>query len=273
VHAASELGGVVPLDARRPFEVREVIGRLVDGSAFHEFKALYGASLVCGFAHIHGVPVGIVANNGVLFSDSALKGAHFVQLCNQRGIPLVFLQNLTGFMVGKKEEHAGLAKHGAKLVNAVACARVPKVTVVIGGSYGAGNYGMCGRAFSPRFLFLWPNARVGVMGGEQAAGVLATVRRNAVERAGGAWSAEAEAAFKAPLLAKYRAETAAAYSTARLWDDGVIAPEETRDVLGLALAAATEEDARQGRRRGTPAAEATTAAATDRSTAFGVFRM
>ena len=214
-----------------------MIARLVDGSEFHEFKALYGTTLVTGFARIHGQPVGIVANNGILFSESALKGAHFIELCAQRGTPLVFLQNITGFMVGRKYETGGIAKDGAKMVTAVSCARVPKLTVIIGGSFGAGNYGMCGRAYSPRFLWMWPNARISVMGGEQAASVLATVRRDGIEAKGKRWSAEEEAAFKAPILAQYDVQAHPYYATARMWDDGIIDPAETRQVLALALSA------------------------------------
>ncbi|MGY1607509.1 carboxyl transferase domain-containing protein [Geodermatophilus sp. SYSU D00700] len=230
----AELPGVVPADPRTPYDVREVIARIVDGSRFSEFKALYGSTLVCGFAHVQGHPVGIVANNGVLFGESALKGAHFIELCDQRSIPLLFLQNITGFMVGRDYEAGGIAKHGAKMVTAVACARVPKLTVVIGGSFGAGNYSMCGRAYSPRFLFTWPGARISVMGGEQAASVLATVRR---DQLGDAWSAEDEEAFKEPIRAQYEHQGNAWYATARLWDDGVIDPLDTRTVLGLALSA------------------------------------
>ena len=233
----AELDGVVPADLRKQFDIREVIARLVDGSEFDEFKKLYGTTLVTGFARIFGMPVGIVANNGILFSESALKGAHFVELCCQRGIPLLFLQNITGFMVGRDYEAGGIAKDGAKLVTAVACANVPKITVIVGGSYGAGNYGMCGRAYSPRFLFMWPNARISVMGGEQAASVLATVRRDNIEADGGSWSAEAEEAFKAPIRDRYEAEGNPYHATARLWDDGVIAPSETRRVLALAFSA------------------------------------
>jgi len=227
---------VVPTDTRTPYDVREVIRRVVDGSRFHEFKALYGETLVCGFARIWGHRVGIVANNGILFSESALKGAHFVELCNQRGIPLVFLQNINGFMVGREYENRGIARDGAKLVTAVACSVVPKFTVVIGGSFGAGNYGMCGRAYDPRFLWMWPNARISVMGGEQAAGVLATVKRDGIEGSGGAWSAEDEEAFKAPIRDQYEQQGSPYYSTARLWDDGVIDPVDTRRVLGMGLA-------------------------------------
>ena len=218
--------------------MREVIARIVDGSDFDEFKPLYGTTLVCGFARIHGYPVGILANNGILFSESALKGAHFIELCCQRRIPLVFLQNITGFMVGKKYEAGGIAKDGAKLVMAVACAQVPKITVIIGGSYGAGNYAMCGRAYAPRFLCMWPNARISVMGGEQAASVLAQVRREGRERSGLAWSEAEESAFKEPILEQYEAQGHPYYATARLWDDGVIDPAETRMVLALSLSAA-----------------------------------
>ena len=236
---ASELYGVIPTDTRKPFDVREIIARVVDGSEFHEFKARFGATLVCGFAHIEGMPVGIIANNGILFSESAQKGAHFIELCCQRKTPLVFLQNITGFMVGKKYENEGIARHGAKMVTAVATATVPKFTIIIGGSYGAGNYGMCGRAYSPRFLWMWPNARISVMGGEQAASVLATVRRDGIEAKGGAWSAEEEAAFKQPLLDQFAHQSHAYYASARLWDDGVIDPADTRRVLALGLAAAS----------------------------------
>ncbi|MDW8311928.1 MAG: carboxyl transferase domain-containing protein [Burkholderiales bacterium] len=233
-----ELYGVIPTDTRKPFDVREVIARMVDDSELDEFKARYGTTLVTGFAHIEGMPVGIVANNGVLFSESAIKGAHFIELCCQRKIPLVFLQNITGFMVGRKYENEGIARHGAKMVAAVACAAVPKFTVIIGGSFGAGNYGMCGRAYGPRFLWMWPNARISVMGGEQAASVLATVRREAIEGKGGTWSAEEEEAFKRPIREKYEREGHPYYATARLWDDGVIDPADTRRVLALGLAAA-----------------------------------
>jgi 3-methylcrotonyl-CoA carboxylase beta subunit len=229
---------VVPTDTRTPYDVREVIRRVVDGSRLHEFKALYGDTLVCGFARIWGYPVGIVANNGILFSESSLKGAHFIELCNQRGLPLIFLQNITGFMVGRQFEAGGIAKDGAKLVTAVATSVVPKFTVVIGGSFGAGNYGMCGRAYDPRFLWMWPNARISVMGGEQAASVLATVRRDALEAGGGSWSAEDEEAFKEPIREQYETQGSPYYSTARLWDDGVIDPADTRRVLGMGLAAA-----------------------------------
>jgi 3-methylcrotonyl-CoA carboxylase beta subunit len=234
----AEIHGIVPADTRTPYDVREVIARIVDGSELDEFKQNYGTTLVTGFAHIHGMPVGILANNGVLFSESALKGAHFIELCTQRRIPLVFLQNITGFMVGRKYEAGGIAKDGAKLVTAVATARVPKFTVIIGGSFGAGNYGMCGRAYSPRFLWMWPNARISVMGGEQAATVLALVRREGIERKGGAWSAEDEAEFRRPILEKYEREGHPLYSSARLWDDGIIDPAKTREVLALSLSAA-----------------------------------
>jgi 3-methylcrotonyl-CoA carboxylase beta subunit len=235
--AAEELYGVIPADTRKPFDVREIIARLVDGSEFDEFKARFGSTLVCGFAHIEGMPVGLIANNGILFSDSAAKGAHFIELCCQRKIPLVFLQNITGFMVGRKVENEGIARHGAKLVTAVATARVPKFTVIIGGSFGAGNYGMCGRAFSPRFLWMWPNARISVMGGEQAASVLATVRRDGIEAKGGQWSMEEEEAFKTPIRRQYEEQGHPYYATARLWDDGVIDPADTRRVLALGLSA------------------------------------
>ncbi|WP_338683489.1 carboxyl transferase domain-containing protein [Streptomyces acidiscabies] len=231
------LYGAVPVDPRTPYDVREVIARIADGSRFAEFKAEFGQTLVTGFAHIHGHPVGIVANNGILFSESAQKGAHFIELCDQRGIPLLFLQNISGFMVGKDYEAGGIAKHGAKMVTAVACTRVPKLTVVIGGSYGAGNYSMCGRAYSPRFLWMWPGAKISVMGGEQAASVLATVKRDQLEARGEEWPATDEDAFKAPIRAQYDQQGSAYYATARLWDDGVIDPLETRQVLGLALTA------------------------------------
>uniref|UniRef100_UPI003BAB3D6E carboxyl transferase domain-containing protein n=1 Tax=Stappia sp. TaxID=1870903 RepID=UPI003BAB3D6E len=231
------LEAVVPVDLKKQYDIREVIARIVDGSELDEFKATYGTTLVTGFARINGIPVGILANNGILFSESALKGAHFVELCCQRGIPLLFLQNITGFMVGREYEAGGIAKDGAKLVTAVACAKVPKITVIVGGSYGAGNYGMCGRAYSPRFLFMWPNARISVMGGEQAASVLATVKRDNIEKDGGDWSAEEEAAFKAPIRDRYEAEGHPYHATARLWDDGIILPSETRRVLSLALSA------------------------------------
>ncbi len=251
--AANELYGVIPTDTRKPFDVREIIARIVDGSEFHEFKARYGSTLVTGFAHIEGMPVGIIANNGILFSESALKGAHFIELCCQRKIPLVFLQNITGFMVGRKYENEGIARNGAKMVTAVATAQVPKFTIIIGGSFGAGNYGMCGRAYSPRFLWMWPNARISVMGGEQAASVLATVKRDGIEGKGGTWSAEEEAAFKAPIRQQYEDQGNPYYATARLWDDGVIDPADTRRVLALGLSASMNA----------PIAE----------TKFGVFRM
>jgi 3-methylcrotonyl-CoA carboxylase beta subunit len=253
LYPASDLYGIVPKDSRQPFDVREIIARLVDGSEFHEFKALYGTTLVTGFASLHGHPVGILANNGILFSESALKGAHFIELCCQRGIPLLFLQNITGFMVGKKYEAGGIAKDGAKLVTAVSCAKVPKLTVIVGGSFGAGNYGMCGRAFNPRFLWTWPNARISVMGGEQAASVLATVRRDGIEAKGGQWSKDEEEKFKDPIREQYEKQGHPYYATARLWDDGVIDPADTRRVLGLALAATTNAPAEETR--------------------FGVFRM
>ncbi len=236
--AADEIYGVVPADGRKPFDVRDIIARMVDGSEFDEFKKLYGQTLVCGFAHIWGYPVGIIANNGILFSESSLKGAHFIELCCQRGIPLVFLQNITGFMVGRKYEAGGIARDGAKLVTAVATASVPKFTVVIGGSYGAGNYGMCGRAYSPRFLWMWPNARISVMGGEQASMVLSQVRRDNIESKGESWSAEEEEQFRSPIRAQYESQGNPYYATARLWDDGVIDPADTRLVLGLGLSAA-----------------------------------
>jgi 3-methylcrotonyl-CoA carboxylase beta subunit len=238
VYDAAELHGIIPPDLRTPFDVHDVIARLVDGSEFDEFKKRYGTTLVCGFAHIYGMPVGIVANNGVLFSESALKGTHFIELCNQRGIPLVFLQNITGFMVGRKYESGGIAKDGAKMVTAVSNSRVPKFTVIIGGSFGAGNYGMCGRAFNPRFLWMWPNARISVMGGEQAAGVMATVTKAKMERDGQKWSDKDEEALKAPIREKYEKEGHPYYASARLWDDGVIDPADTRKVLGLAISAA-----------------------------------
>jgi 3-methylcrotonyl-CoA carboxylase beta subunit len=236
-YPAEDLYGIVPRDTRRPFDIREVIARVVDGSELQEFKARYGKTLVTGFAHLHGYPVGIVANNGILFAESALKGAHFIELCNQRGIPLVFLQNVTGFMVGRKYENAGIAKDGAKMVTAVACSSVPKFTVVIGGSFGAGNYAMCGRAYGARFLWMWPNARISVMGGEQAASVLATVRRDGIEAAGKSWSVDEEDAFKAPIREQYERQGNPYYASARLWDDGIIDPVDTRRVLGLGLSA------------------------------------
>ncbi|MBN8214761.1 MAG: methylcrotonoyl-CoA carboxylase [Xanthomonadales bacterium] len=252
-YAADELYGIVPKDTRRPFDIREVIARIVDGSDFDEFKARYGKTLITGFAHLHGYPVGIVANNGILFAESALKGAHFIELCNQRGIPLVFLQNITGFMVGRKYENAGIAKDGAKMVTAVACSSVPKFTVVIGGSFGAGNYAMCGRAYGARFLWMWPNARISVMGGEQAASVLATVRRDGIEAAGKTWTTEEEESFKAPIRDQYETQGNPYYATARLWDDGVIDPADTRRVLGLGISAALNAPIKPAR--------------------FGVFRM
>ncbi len=238
LHPAKELYGVIPTDTRKPFDVREVIARVVDGSEFDEFKARYGTTLVCGFAHIFGMPVGIIANNGILFSESALKGAHFIELCCQRKIPLVFLQNITGFMVGRKYENEGIARNGAKMVTAVATAAVPKFTIIIGGSFGAGNYGMCGRAYSPRMLWMWPNARISVMGGEQAASVLATVKRDGIEAKGGSWTAEEEQAFKQPIRQQYEDQGHPYFASARLWDDGVIDPADTRMVLGLGLSAA-----------------------------------
>jgi 3-methylcrotonyl-CoA carboxylase beta subunit len=253
LHPPHEIYGIVPDDTRKPYDVREIIARLVDGSELDEFKANYGTTLVTGFAHIHGMPVGILANNGVLFSESAQKGAHFIELCCQRKIPLVFLQNITGFMVGRKYEAGGIAKDGAKLVTAVATARVPKFTVIIGGSFGAGNYGMCGRAYSPRFLWMWPNARISVMGGEQAATVLSLVKREGIERKGGSWSAEEEAEFRQPILDKYEREGHPLYSSARLWDDGIIDPAKTREVLALSLSAALNAEIEE--------------------TKFGVFRM
>ena len=240
LHDPAELYDIVPTDTRTPYDVREVISRIVDGSRFHEFKKLYGETLVCGFAEIYGHRVGIVANNGILFSESALKGAHFIELCNQRGTPIIFLQNISGFMVGREYENGGIARDGAKLVTAVACSVVPKFTVVIGGSFGAGNYGMCGRAYDPRFLWMWPNARISVMGGEQAASVLATVKRDGIERSGESWSAEDEDAFKQPIRDKYDVEGSAYYSTARLWDDGIIDPANTRRVLGMGLEATAQ---------------------------------
>ncbi|HEU0200980.1 MAG TPA: carboxyl transferase domain-containing protein [Burkholderiaceae bacterium] len=249
----AELYGTIPTDTRKPYDVREVIARLVDASELDEWKARYGTTLVTGFAWIHGIPVGIVANNGILFSESAQKGSHFIELCCQRKVPLLFLQNITGFMVGRKYENEGIARHGAKMVTAVACAQVPKLTVIIGGSFGAGNYGMCGRAYSPRFLWMWPNARISVMGGDQAASVLATVRRDGIESRGGAWSAEEEEAFKAPIRAQYESQGHPYYASARLWDDGVIDPLDTRQCLALALSAALNAPIPQTR--------------------FGVFRM
>ncbi|NYT37896.1 methylcrotonoyl-CoA carboxylase [Allopusillimonas soli] len=245
----AELNGVIPADTRKPYDVREVIARIVDGSVFDEFKSRFGTTLVTGFAHIHGMPVGVVANNGILFSEAAQKGTHFIELCCQRKIPLIFLQNITGFMVGRKYENEGIARHGAKMVTAVSTAAVPKFTVIIGGSFGAGNYGMCGRAFGPRMLFLWPNARISVMGGEQAASVLATVKRDGIESRGGQWSAQEEEAFKAPIREQYEREGHPYYATARLWDDGIIMPDDTRRVLALGLSAALNapiEDTRFG---------------------------
>jgi 3-methylcrotonyl-CoA carboxylase beta subunit len=236
-YAPEEIYGVIPTDVRKPYDVREIIARLVDGSEFHEFKARFGSTLVCGFAHVEGMPIGIVANNGVLFSESAQKGAHFIELCGQRKVPLLFLQNITGFMVGRKYESEGIARHGAKMVTAVATVNVPKFTIIIGGSYGAGNYGMCGRAYSPRFLWMWPNARISVMGGEQAASVLATVKRDGIEAKGGSWSADEEAKFKQPLLDQFAHQSHPYYASARLWDDGVIDPADTRRILALAMSA------------------------------------
>ena len=252
-YAAEELYGIIPTDTRKPFDVREIIARIVDGSEFDEFKARFGTTLVCGFARIEGMQVGIIANNGILLSESAQKGAHFIELCCQRKVPLVFLQNITGFMVGRKYENEGIARHGAKLVTAVATASVPKFTIIIGGSFGAGNYGMCGRAFNARFLWMWPNARISVMGGEQAASVLATVKRDGIEAKGGTWSAEEEEAFKAPIRQQYEDQGHPYYASARLWDDGVIDPVDTRRVLALGLSAA----------RNAPIED----------TKFGVFRM
>ena len=249
----AELDGVVPVDLKKQYDIREVIARLVDASEFDEFKALYGSTLVTGFAHVHGMPVGILGNNGILFSESALKAAHFIELCCQRRVPLLFLQNIVGFMVGRDYEAGGIAKDGAKMVTAVACANVPKVTLVVGGSYGAGNYGMCGRAYSPRIMFTWPNARVALMGSEQAASVLATVKRDNIEAGGGSWSAAEEEEFKAPIRAQFDEQGNPYYATARLWDDGIIAPSETRRVLALAFSAALN--------------------APVRGTRFGVFRM
>ena len=238
---SKEIYGIIPADTRTPYDVRDIIARIVDNSDFDEFKALYGTTLVCGFARIYGYPVGIVANNGILFGESAQKGAHFIELCAQRKIPLVFLQNITGFMVGKQYEHDGIAKHGAKMVTAVATAKVPKFTVLIGGSFGAGNYGMCGRAYDPRFLFMWPNARISVMGGEQAAGVLAQVKRDQKTKAGEDWSSEEEQKFKQPIINTYEEEGHPYYASARLWDDGVIDPADTRKVLGLSISASLNQ--------------------------------
>ena len=253
LYDAEEIYGIIPADTRKPYDVREVIARIADGSRLDEFKARYGTTLVTGFARLHGYPVGIVANNGILFSESAQKGAHFVELCAQRGIPLLFLQNITGFMVGRKYENGGIAKDGAKMVTAVACAKVPKFTLILGGSYGAGNYGMCGRAYSPRFLWMWPNARISVMGGEQAANVLAQVRRDALEAAGKTWASAEEEAFKAPIRSQYETQGHPYYATARLWDDGIIDPAQTRRVLALGISASLN--------------------APIEATPFGVFRM
>ncbi|WP_417411512.1 carboxyl transferase domain-containing protein [Hoeflea sp.] len=238
LHDPAEIAGIIPADTRQPYDIREVIARVVDGSRFDEFKARYGTTIVCGFAHVMGMPVGIVANNGVLFSESAVKAAHFIELCSQRKIPLVFLQNITGFMVGQKYEAGGIAKDGAKMVTAVATTQVPKITMIIGGSFGAGNYGMCGRAYSPRFLWTWPNSRISVMGGEQAAGVLATVKRDAIERKGGEWSAADEAEFKRPTIEMFETQSHPLYASARLWDDGIINPLKSREILALSLSAA-----------------------------------
>jgi 3-methylcrotonyl-CoA carboxylase beta subunit len=249
----AELLGIIPADTRKPFDVREVIARIVDGSRFDEFKALFGPTLVCGFAYIMGMPVGILANNGILFSESALKAAHFIELCSQRGVPLVFLQNITGFMVGRKYENAGIAKDGAKMVMAVSCANVPKFTVMIGGSFGAGNYGMCGRAFNPNLLWMWPNARISVMGGEQAAGVLAQVRRDSMALKKQNWTAAEEEEFKKPIRQQYEEQGHPYYASARLWDDGILEPTDTRMALALGLAASLNAPAQE--------------------TKFGVFRM
>jgi 3-methylcrotonyl-CoA carboxylase beta subunit len=249
----SELYGVIPADVRKPYDVREVVARIVDGSELDEFKQLYGTTLVCGFARVWGYPVGIVANNGILFSESAMKGTHFIELCCQRGIPLVFLQNITGFMVGSRYEAGGIAKDGAKMVTAVACARVPKFTLVIGGSFGAGNYGMCGRAYGPRFLWMWPNARISVMGGEQAASVLAQVKRDGMDARGETWSAGEEEAFRKPIREQYETQGHPYFATARIWDDGIIDPADTRMVLGLGISASLN--------------------APPEKTEFGVFRM
>jgi 3-methylcrotonyl-CoA carboxylase beta subunit len=253
-YPVEDIYGIVSREYRFPYDVREVIARIVDGSEFHEFKKLYGSTLVCGFAHLDGYPIGIVANNGILFMESAQKGAHFIQLCNRRGIPLLFLQNITGFMVGKRVEHAGIAKEGAKMVNAVATATVPKFTVVIGGSFGAGNYAMCGRAYGPRMLWMWPNARISVMGGEQAALVLSTVRREGLDSRGEKWPAKEQAEFENRIREQYDQQGHPYYSSARLWDDGVIDPVDTRSVLGFALSAAMNRPR-------------------DPETPFGVFRM
>ncbi|MCX4029450.1 methylcrotonoyl-CoA carboxylase [Endozoicomonas sp. SM1973] len=263
-YSAEELYGVIPTDTRKPFDIKEVICRIIDDSDFTEFKSLYGSTLVCGFARIMGYPVGIVANNGVLFSESALKGTHFIQLCQQRQIPLLFLQNITGFMVGQKYESEGIAKHGAKMVNAVACASVPKLTVIIGGSYGAGNYGMCGRAYDPRLLWMWPNARIGVMGGEQAAGVLTQVKAAAMAKRQQDWPETEQAAFKTEVSTEYDKQAHAYYASARLWDDGVIDPKDTRTVVGLGLAAAYQTNS---------AVPVSTSNPATTSNAFGIFRM
>jgi len=253
--APQDMGGLVPVDTRKQLDVKKVLARILDGSKLHEFKELYGDTLICGWGKVYGQPVGVVANQGILFGEAAKKGAHFIELCNQRGIPLLFVQNITGFMVGKSYEAGGIAKDGAKMVTAVATAKVPKITVVIGGSFGAGNYGMCGRAYSPTFMYMWPNSKISVMGGEQAASVLATVTRDNMERAGKEWSAEDEEAFKAPIRAKYEEEGSCYYASARLWDDGIINPEDTRQVVGLSLRACTEH------------------AGIERGSNFGVFRM
>jgi len=253
IYDPEEIYGILPTDTRKPYDARELIARIVDGSRFDEFKARYGTTLITGFAQLFGYPVGLVANNGILFSESAQKGAHFIELCGQRGIPLLFLQNITGFMVGRKYENAGIAKDGAKMVTAVSTVQVPKITLLVGGSFGAGNYGMCGRAYSPRFLWMWPNARISVMGGEQAAGVLATVKRDGMEAAGKTWSTEEEAAFKAPIREQYETQGHPYYASARLWDDGIIDPADTRRVLGLGLSAAMNAPAEE--------------------TKFGIFRM
>jgi 3-methylcrotonyl-CoA carboxylase beta subunit len=253
LYPEEEIYGILQKDSRKNTDIREIIARLVDGSEFQEFKKLYGTTIVCGFAKIFGYPVGIIANNGILFSESALKAAHFIQLCDKRDIPLLFLQNITGFMVGKKYENAGIARDGAKMVTAVSTTRVPKLTVIIGGSYGAGNYGMCGRAFQPNFLWMWPNAKISVMGGEQASSVLATVKRDQFEKEGKSWSMEEEAEFKRPILEDYESKSSAIYSSARLWDDGIIDPINTRSVLGLSLAVV------QGQKR--------------EDSGFGIFRM
>ena len=253
IYDPEEIYGILPTDTRKPYDVREIIARIVDGSRFDEFKARYGTTLIAGFAQLYGYPVGVVANNGILFGESAQKGAHFIELCGQRGIPLLFLQNITGFMVGRKYENGGIAKDGAKMVTAVSTVQVPKITVLIGGSFGAGNYGMCGRAYSPRFLWTWPNSRISVMGGEQASSVLATVRRDGIEAQGGAWSQEEEEAFKAPIRAQYETQGHPYYATARLWDDGVVDPAQTRRILGLSLSAALNAPIAQTR--------------------FGIFRM